>query len=69
MTTEAQKVRAFNAKYPIGTPVTIGMVKTKTRSEAELLSGHTAIVFVEGHASCWSLDHVKVDAPVPAETK
>ncbi|HYU99913.1 MAG TPA: hypothetical protein VE977_13880 [Pyrinomonadaceae bacterium] len=51
-------VEQWNAKYPTGTPVTryrlINPLEipedTKTRSEAWLMGGHTAMVMVEGVA-------------------
>ena len=51
-------VDAWNAKHPIGTPVTryklinplAEPVETLTRSEAWLMGGHTAMVMVEGQA-------------------
>ncbi len=33
-------------------------IETKTRSHAYVLSGHTAVVFIEGVAGCVSLEHV-----------
>ncbi len=49
-------VETFNAKYPVGTPVTryklINPLRepkgTKTRSEAWIVGGHSALVMVEG---------------------
>lgn len=51
-------VDEWNAKYPVGTPVTryrlVSPLEspeyTKTRSEAWLMGGHTAMVMVEGVA-------------------
>ena len=51
-------VLAWNAAHPVGTPVTRyrlvdpleDPVETKTRSEAWLMGGHTAMVMVEGQA-------------------
>ncbi len=65
----------WNHKHPIGTPVLYRSVtgykagetlrwpppmETKTRSEAYVLSGHTAVVFVEGVAGCVALDACEV---------
>lgn len=56
-TAQLQKaVDAWNASYPIGTPVTrYKLIKpladpqeTKTRSAAWVMSGHSAMVMVEG---------------------
>jgi len=51
-------VEQWNEKYPVGTPVTRYRLvnpleqpeDTKTRSEAWLMGGHTAMVMVEGVA-------------------
>lgn len=61
----------WNAKHPVGTPVTryrrinplAGAVETKTRSEAWLMGGHTAMVMVEGQAGGVMVESVK---PRPA---
>lgn len=62
--TEAKKVEAFNAAHPVGTKVIIERrgekEETRTRAPAELLSGHTAVVWVEASSSCISLDHVEI---------
>lgn len=57
-------VDAWNAKYPVGQPVTVNrdsgeQMETVTRTPAQLLSGHTAVVWIEGIASCYALTHVK----------
>ncbi|MER6191815.1 hypothetical protein [Streptomyces cyaneofuscatus] len=63
-------VDRWNAQYPVGTPVTAHpgfrpetdpkgtQLITRTRSAASVLSGHTAVVWVEGHSSCIKLTHV-----------
>lgn len=63
--TEAQtKIAAtFNKNAPIGTPVSyrtdLGkVVETKTRSEASVLGGHTAVVWLDGIAGCVSVERV-----------
>ncbi|MFD4572066.1 hypothetical protein ACFWNK_01955 [Streptomyces sp. NPDC058417] len=59
----------WNARYPIGTPVTAypgvrpedgddERLDTRTRSEAQVLGGHTAVVWVDGHSACIALTHV-----------
>ena len=54
--TRRKRISDWNEKYPVGTPVTRyklinpledGAV-TKTRSEAWLMGGHSAMVMVEG---------------------
>lgn len=60
----------WNALYPVGTPVVAypacrpeddpndERLVTHTRSKAEVLGGHTDVVWVEGHSACISLTHV-----------
>jgi hypothetical protein len=54
---------AFNAKYPVGHPVTVRRdngegLSTVTRSKAEVLSGHSAVIWLEGISGCYLLDRV-----------
>lgn len=56
----------WNAQHPVGTEVefhpVIGDPKfraTRTRSEAYVLSGHTAVLFVEGESGCVALAAIK----------
>lgn len=82
--TDEQHKRAvdlWNTRYPIGTPVTAypgarpsddshcERLITRTRSEAQVLGGHTAVVWVDGHSACIALTHVdpvqSADAYVP----
>jgi sulfopyruvate decarboxylase TPP-binding subunit len=58
----------FNARVPVGAAVTVlldsGEVRaTTTRSQAEVLSGHTPVVWLVGVRGCYLLDRV---TPVPA---
>jgi hypothetical protein len=60
----------FNARYPIGTPVLAypgcrpeddpndERLVTRTRSEAQVLGGHTDVVWVDGHGACIALSHI-----------
>lgn len=65
---EKQLCEQFNEMYPVGTVVMYwtGVREGnpsgtgKTRSEAEMLGGHTAVVWVEGKGSCISLSHIEV---------
>lgn len=65
---EQKRCDEFNQKYPVGTRVRYwtglregeGRVG-KTRSAAEVLSGHTAVVWVEGCRGCVALTHVELD--------
>lgn len=62
----------FNSLYPVGTRVFAYPVcrpedhpndkrlVTRTRSKAEVLGGHTDVVWVEGHGAYISLTHVDV---------
>lgn len=53
----------FNEKHPVGTSVLVKMdsgttKKTKTRSKAELLSGHTAVIWLDDICGCYTLERV-----------
>lgn len=60
----------FNRYHPVGIPVTAypgfrpeydrsaTRLETRTRSTAQILSGHTAVVWVEGHGACIALTHI-----------
>jgi hypothetical protein len=62
-------VAKWNERFPVGTRVRywtgdrygIGKVST-TRTLAEVLSGHTAVVWVNGEAGCVALSHVEAEA-------
>jgi hypothetical protein len=58
--------RRWNQLHPVGTEVIYHPVmgerwgrETKTRSAAYVLSGHTAVLFIEGQAGCVALDAVE----------
>lgn len=58
------EVENWNLKHKIGTPVTVrrddgSVMATLTRSEAQMLSGHTPVVWVEGIAGAYLLDRVE----------
>ena len=60
-----KQVENFNKKNPIGTPVRYwtGMregdgAKSKTRTAAQILQGHTPVVWVEDHGACIALTHI-----------
>ena len=67
----------WNALYPVGTPVVAypgcrpaddpndERLITHTRSRAEVLGGHTDVVWVEGHSACIALTHVDPLSTVP----
>ncbi|MHC4397689.1 MAG: hypothetical protein ACYS1A_18760 [Planctomycetota bacterium] len=57
------KVDAFNKRNPVGSPVTVikdfgERVETKVSAPADILSGHTAVVWLEGIRGCYMLDRV-----------
>ena len=55
---------AFNARYPVGTAVGLRkdfsdeLTLTKTRSKAQVLSGHSAVIWLEDVSGCYLLDRV-----------
>jgi hypothetical protein len=56
----------WNSGHPVGTEVEYHPIigeeahrVTKTRSEAYVMSGHTAVIFVEGHSGCVALEAVR----------
>lgn len=65
-----RRVDEFNARYPVGTPVLAypgfrpeddrdaRRLVTRTRSKATVLSGHTDVVWVDGHSACITLTHI-----------
>lgn len=54
----------FNEVNPVGSDVTVKLdgvaepLATKTRSEAQVLSGHTAVIWLENVTGCYLLDRV-----------
>ena len=57
------KCDAFNKRNPIGSPVTVikdlgEQVETKVRFPAQILSGHTAVVWLEDISGCYDLNRV-----------
>jgi hypothetical protein len=57
----------FNERFPIGTTVRYwtgvrgqGLGKiSKTRTEAQVIGGHTAVVWLEDQTGCVALSHVE----------
>jgi hypothetical protein len=54
---------AFNRVYPIGCKVNVrldsGEIReTKTKTRAEVLQGHSAVIWLEGITGCYLLDRV-----------
>lgn len=61
---------AFNARHPVGAEVAVRLdsgqaMITKTRSRAEVLSGHSAVIWLEGVTGCYLLDRVSPIAAAP----
>ncbi|WP_405769173.1 hypothetical protein OG539_32550 [Actinacidiphila glaucinigra] len=65
----------FNARFPIGTPVvvypgirpddarhpeSVRRIETQTISKAQVIGGHTDVVWVDALGSCIALTHVDV---------
>lgn len=54
----------FNAAYPVGTDVLLKkdghdeLFPTKTRSTAQVMSGHSAVIWLENVSGCYLLDRV-----------
>ncbi|WP_217446575.1 hypothetical protein [Myxococcus sp. CA040A] len=77
MSLQTQKEKAEKAvaawKHPIGTPVVVKRdngqeLTTKTRSGAELLGGHSAVIWLDGISGCYALERVSL-APVSEPSK
>jgi len=61
----------FNSRYPVGTPVAVlqdgGNVReTITTAEAQVLSGHSAVIWLKGISGCYLLERVSVRELPPA---
>jgi hypothetical protein len=59
---------AWNVMHPVGAAVKVrrdnGEVQdTKTISPAEMLGGHTAVIWLEGISGCYMLDRVSASQP------
>lgn len=60
----AKEVEDFNLHVPVGSPVVVTkdmgeQVETRTRSEAWVMGGHTAMVMVDGIPGGYLLSRVK----------
>lgn len=58
-----KQVDAFNAQHQVGQTVRVlkdagESIVTTTRSEAKVLSGHSAVIWLDGVSGCYLLDHV-----------
>jgi hypothetical protein len=61
---QEQQVADWNARYPVGTPVIVHkddgtFTESVTRSQAEVLSGHTAVIWIKNLSGCYLLSRVK----------
>lgn len=60
---------AFNRRFPVGSDVMLKKdfedisVRTKTHSEAFVMCGHSAVVFLEGVSGCYLITHVSEVKP------
>jgi hypothetical protein len=60
---QQSKCDAFNAAHPVGSAVDLlkdngETLRTVTRSIAQVLEGHTPVIWVRGVAGCYLLDRV-----------
>lgn len=58
-----RQCKDWNAANPVGCDVVLTKdngekLHTRTISEAQILSGHTAVIWVEGVSGCYLLDRV-----------
>jgi hypothetical protein len=68
-----QQVSNWNAAYPVGTRVYFDSVRRrqgefKTATPAEILGGHTAVVWLEGYTGCVALDALEPVAKAEAQS-
>lgn len=54
----------WNAEHPVGAAVVVRLDsgeerQTVTRSTAQVLSGHSAVIWLEGVSGCYLLDRVR----------
>lgn len=62
--TQERLVAAWNETHPVGCKVEVTRDRgetqqTTTRSEAQMLGGHTAVIWLDGIAGCYALERVK----------
>ena len=67
-------IDAWNSENPPGTAVIVikddgTHIHTKTTSQAELLGGHTPVVWLDGISGCYSLNRVITEAEQAAKPK
>lgn len=59
-----EMVNAWNSRFPVGTPVKFRKddgkdVETVTTSAAQILSGHSAVIWVRDVRGCYDLTRVR----------
>ena len=59
-----QQVEAFNLEHPVGSPVTVrmdggGILDTAVKHPAQVLGGHTPVVWLDGISGCYALSRVR----------
>lgn len=58
-------IEEYNRAVPIGTEVIVTKddgkkIRTKTRSAAWVLGGHTPVIMIEGVTGCFLLDRIEI---------
>lgn len=58
-----QQVEAFNIEHPVGSPVTVrmdggGILDATVKAPAQVLGGHTPVVWLNGISGCYALSRV-----------
>ena len=62
MSAATEKARAWNARYPVGSKArstTIDCPELETRTEAIVLFGHRAVVYMKGYNGYFDLDELQ----------
>jgi len=59
------QIAEFNRRYPVGTTVCVELDSgerrtTITRSAAQILGGHSPVIWLEGVRGCYLLDRVSI---------
>jgi hypothetical protein len=67
------EVKIWNLANPVGTPILYTddfgrQTATTTRSEASVLSGHTAVIWITGKSGCVALERCAVAGTATADT-
>ena len=70
--TPAEQVADFNARCPVGAPVTLRrdsgeVLRTTVKYEAQVNAAGDAVVWVNGVAGCYLLERVRPEGEPPAE--